>query len=461
MTQARSMAVFCNQLLTVHDTGNRPFGVAGGCHVPEEKQKAGPASHVVLAKHQPSWQDFMRLLMVVQLGAEPTALHLLHRRTPGGHRQALLASGDALGRLQVHTLSGELLAMQATGGGALTAITAYPSPDGATTMLALGFLAGKVQMIHLPHNSSDLVPSWSSRPPLADSHNTGPQCNTDDLLGSPAVRHLVLLKASLRMHNLAVVHDNGAVQLLRDNGTLRAETNVPEPVHAVRAVGNTLHLVTSQSSGAIRLRGGRLNLQFRPLQGLNGSVITSAAFDEIIQHRAYAGVDGADIVMLHLLMPTGPRITVAKHRVPVPFSTSASALHHLRGHLLLLTDARAAILNTSSNMMLSAGPVPVCEQALGSLVAAANQQEVRRQGVPLIAAEDDLIAVTLPGGFVAVYEARLPFKAPLNLHLTQWTRPLFVLTMLVVGVWQYKRSRSGFLACPVLEQGEEDDIGRR
>ena len=93
-------------------------------------------------------------------------------------------------------------------------------------------------------------------------------------------------------------------------GTLRAETNVPEPVHAVRAVGNTLHLVTSQSSGAIRLRGGRLNLQFRPLQGLNGSVITSAAFDEIIQHRAYAGVDGADIVMLHLLMPTGPRITV-------------------------------------------------------------------------------------------------------------------------------------------------------
>ena len=109
------MAVFCNQLLTVHDTGNRPFGVAGGCHVPEEKQKAGPASHVVLAKHQPSWQDFMRLLMVVQLGAEPTALHLLHRRTPGGHRQALLASGDALGLLQVHTLSGELLAMQATG----------------------------------------------------------------------------------------------------------------------------------------------------------------------------------------------------------------------------------------------------------------------------------------------------------------------------------------------------------
>ena len=166
------------------------------------------------------------------------------------------------------------------GGGALTAITAYPSPDGATTMLALGFLAGKVQMTHLPHNSrwaplplacalpwtwlprlttplrymaavpapcaflvrhgrsrccclrqlqrvncvhaapvcSDLVPSWSSRPPLADSHNTGPQCNTDDLLGSPAVRHLVLLKASLRMHNLAVVHDNGAVQLLRDNG---------------------------------------------------------------------------------------------------------------------------------------------------------------------------------------------------------------------------------------------------
>ena len=64
----------------------------------------------------------------------------------------------------------------------------------------------------------------------------------------------------------------------------------------------------------------------------------------------------------------------AKHRVPVPFSTSASALHHLRGHLLLLTDARAAILNTSSNMMLSGGPVPVCEQALGSLATAAKQQ---------------------------------------------------------------------------------------
>ena len=76
--------------------------------------------------------------------------------------------------------------------------------------------------------------------------------------------------------------------------------------------------------------------------------------------------------------------------------------------------------------------------------------------MPLIAAEDDLIAVTLPGGFVAVYEARLPFKAPLNLHLTQWTRPLFVLTMLVVGVWQYKRYRSGFLACPVLNRSVQE-----
>ena len=93
-------------------------------------------------------------------------------------------------------------------------------------------------------------------------------------------------------------------------GTSRAETSVPEAVHAVRAVGTTLHLVTSQSSGTIRLRGGRLNLQLRPLQGLNGSVITSAAFDEMIQHRAYAGVDGADILMLHLLMPAGPRVTV-------------------------------------------------------------------------------------------------------------------------------------------------------
>ena len=83
--------------------------------MPEEKQKAWPASHVVLAQQQPSWQDFMRLLMVVQLEVEPTALHLLHRRVPGGQRQALLASGDALGGLQVHTLSGELLAMQAAG----------------------------------------------------------------------------------------------------------------------------------------------------------------------------------------------------------------------------------------------------------------------------------------------------------------------------------------------------------
>ena len=86
-------------------------------HAHEEKQKPWPASHVVLAQQQPSWQDFMRLVMVVQLGAEPTALHLLHRRVPGGgQRQALLASGDALGCLQVHTLSGELLAVQAAGG---------------------------------------------------------------------------------------------------------------------------------------------------------------------------------------------------------------------------------------------------------------------------------------------------------------------------------------------------------
>ena len=48
----------------------------------------------------------------------------------------------------------------------------------------------------------------------------------------------MLLKASLRVHSLAVVHDNGAVQLLRHNGgqPCRAYKGVPVPQIAAPGV---------------------------------------------------------------------------------------------------------------------------------------------------------------------------------------------------------------------------------
>lgn len=60
---------------------------------------------------------------------------------------------------------------------------------------------------------------------------------------------------------------------------------------------------------------------------------------------------------------------------------------------------------------------------------------------PLTSAQGALVAVSLAGGIVGVFESKLPFREIDKYPLHTMSRPLLILGMLLVGGWQYVRTK--------------------
>ena len=60
---------------------------------------------------------------------------------------------------------------------------------------------------------------------------------------------------------------------------------------------------------------------------------------------------------------------------------------------------------------------------------------------PVAAALGALLAVSLGDGVVGLFESRMPFKEPDLLPLHAMSRPLAILAMLLVGGWQFVRTK--------------------
>lgn len=60
---------------------------------------------------------------------------------------------------------------------------------------------------------------------------------------------------------------------------------------------------------------------------------------------------------------------------------------------------------------------------------------------PMAAAHGALVAVSLGDGVVGLFESKMPFKGPDLLPLHAMSRPLAILAMLLVGGWQYVRTK--------------------
>lgn len=61
--------------------------------------------------------------------------------------------------------------------------------------------------------------------------------------------------------------------------------------------------------------------------------------------------------------------------------------------------------------------------------------------LPVAAAQGPLVAVSLGDGVVGLFESKMPFKEPDLLPLHTMSRPLAVLAMIVVGGWQFVRTK--------------------
>lgn len=60
---------------------------------------------------------------------------------------------------------------------------------------------------------------------------------------------------------------------------------------------------------------------------------------------------------------------------------------------------------------------------------------------PVAAAHGAFVAVSLGDGVVGLFESRMPFKEPDLLPLHAMSRPLAILAMLLVGGWQFVRTK--------------------
>ena len=70
-----------------------------------------------------------------------------------------------------------------------------------------------------------------------------------------------------------------------------------------------------------------------------------------------------------------------------------------------------------------------------------NMQFVAQADPPLTSAQGTLVAVSLAGGIVGLFESKLPFREVDKYPLHTTSRPLLILGMLVVGGWQYVRTK--------------------
>ena len=61
---------------------------------------------------------------------------------------------------------------------------------------------------------------------------------------------------------------------------------------------------------------------------------------------------------------------------------------------------------------------------------------------PLTSASGPLVVVSLGEGVVGLFESKLPFTAIDRYPMHAMSRPLLIIGMLLVGGWQYVRTRS-------------------
>ena len=60
---------------------------------------------------------------------------------------------------------------------------------------------------------------------------------------------------------------------------------------------------------------------------------------------------------------------------------------------------------------------------------------------PVTAVHGALVAVSLGDGVVGLFESKLPFQEAAIFPLHAMSRPLAIVAMLVVGGWQYVRTK--------------------
>lgn len=69
------------------------------------------------------------------------------------------------------------------------------------------------------------------------------------------------------------------------------------------------------------------------------------------------------------------------------------------------------------------------------------QAESAHANPAVTAAAGPFVAVSLGQGVVGLFETKLPFREASKLPLNAMSRPLLIVAMLVVGGWQYTRSK--------------------
>ncbi|KAL3138593.1 hypothetical protein ABBQ32_006360 [Trebouxia sp. C0010 RCD-2024] len=252
-----------------------------------------------------------------------------------------------------------------------------------------------------------------------------------------------LLRAGAARRVVAALSD-GQVLVYSDNGTHAVAGRCSEAIKALHVMGSSISILTTHHHASARVFGGEVRLKLRQLAGLNGSVIASATFDGQNQQRAYAVTTDMQLLVLQV-SDQGRRPVKVMSRVSLTLAQAGVPVHltHARGYLFLAAPTGVAVFNTTGpsnrrapHMLLAHTYTNVASDfAPEGLLAEAKVLP------PVAAAHGAFVAVSLGDGVVGLFESRMPFKEPDLLPLHAMSRPLAILAMLLVGGWQFVRTK--------------------
>ena len=203
-----------------------------------------------------------------------------------------------------------------------------------------------------------------------------------------------------------------------------------------------------------------------PCLGLNSSAVLAAALDSKLPTKAFAvaarpGGGGVDLVSL-FFMTNGGRDIKCKLRTRTPLDevlaaagagpgpAGAAARYEVSstpGYLFLSRDDHLFVFNTTRTGV--DGPQFLFHEpldAMARLAGLGGGGEPRPGGLMRCGAERHLLIAMDDGegaGFVFVYDVELPLHAQQVFNPRNFTQPIMMFMIVVVGLYQFIRQRGG------------------
>ena len=255
---------------------------------------------------------------------------------------------------------------------------------------------------------------------------------------------------------IAVADSAGTVAVYKDGGAnLHAVFRATSPVVVFKQSTHSVAWLTEDSVGAAD--PNTLELRTVGCQFLNGTSVSHARFDFSVSSKFYAVSLNGDVLTGFINIDAAKLGCSIRNKRSLgldPESTVAT----IKGYAFVASGYEIGVLNVTGagrkppRDVLSA-PLIGLASMFGHHLAEYEQEVGGSTGAAAAAARGPalvvtnrgrLVVVAFPDGLVASYESDLPVWRPEPMNTKLWSQPLFVVSVILIAVWQFYRQKGAY-----------------